>query len=163
MADHGGGRVQHLQPRSSAEHGSLHGLTLNEVQSHLGKPLHGLRFSDLLKRAQAADGLRCSGSSGVGVPRALGKKTIVERVGTSSCGTRRGSCALPTEEQFVGCCTDRAAAFTTTEEGSDGGRGREDGIERRQKRMLKNRSRLLDLEKEASKATPIPLSSSSIS
>ncbi|KAJ8477778.1 hypothetical protein OPV22_021505 [Ensete ventricosum] len=91
MADHGGGRVQHLQPRSSAEHGSLHGLTLNEVQSHLGKPLHGLRFSDLLKRAQAADGLRCSGTSGVGVPRALGKKTIVERVGTSSCGTRRGS------------------------------------------------------------------------
>ncbi|CAL9057778.1 unnamed protein product [Musa banksii] len=77
MADHGGGRDQQLQPLTDTEHGSFHGLTLNEVQSRLGEPLHGLSLGDLLERAPlVADGLRCSGSGGV--PRALSKKTIVE-------------------------------------------------------------------------------------
>lgn len=82
--------------RSQAWQGSLYGLTLNEVQSHLGEPLRSMNLDDLLKNVFAAespylpvevesDGAeRSSAGSGlqqkgcISTDRALGKMTVDE-------------------------------------------------------------------------------------
>jgi len=55
MASQAGGRQQ-SPVRSLARQASLYSLTLNEVQSHLGEPLHSMNLDELLKNVIAADG-----------------------------------------------------------------------------------------------------------
>lgn len=55
MASQTGGRQQ-SPVRGLAWQGSLYNLTLNEVQSHLGEPLHSMNLDDLLKNVFAAEG-----------------------------------------------------------------------------------------------------------
>ena len=55
VASQAAGRQQ-SPVRRLARQGSLYSLTLNEVQSHLGEPLHSMNLDDLLKNVTAADG-----------------------------------------------------------------------------------------------------------
>ncbi|XP_010912083.1 ABSCISIC ACID-INSENSITIVE 5-like protein 2 [Elaeis guineensis] len=93
MTSRGGGR-QHSEMQSLARQGSLCRLTLNEVQSHLGEPLHSMNLDELLRNVFPGElnqplamdlgsghcglglGLQCQGS--ISVPRALSKKTVDE-------------------------------------------------------------------------------------
>ncbi|CAL9176470.1 unnamed protein product [Musa hybrid cultivar] len=94
MATQGVGGGQQSPIQSLARQGSLYSLTLNEVQSHLGEPLHSMNLDELLRSVipfednQSAGpddgggtgvgcpGIRCEGS--ITMPRALSKKTVDE-------------------------------------------------------------------------------------
>lgn len=98
MASQGGGEGQQVQLQTLARQGSLYSLTLNEVQSQLGEPLHSMNLDELLKNILPAgggdqppvvvdlespspqpasgSGLRRQGS--VTITRALSKKTVDE-------------------------------------------------------------------------------------
>ncbi|URE45186.1 Abscisic acid-insensitive 5-like protein [Musa troglodytarum] len=89
----GGGRQSPIQ--SSARQRSLYSLTLDEVQSHLGEPLHSMNLDELLRSVIPCEdnqpaGPDDGGGTGVGgcpgiqreesitMPRALSKKTVDE-------------------------------------------------------------------------------------
>ncbi|KAJ8457891.1 hypothetical protein OPV22_030817 [Ensete ventricosum] len=94
MATQGVGGGQQSPIQSLARQGSLYGLTLNEVQSHLGEPLHSMNLDELLRSVIPCEdnhsaGPDDGGSTGVGcpgieregsitMPRALSKKTVDE-------------------------------------------------------------------------------------
>lgn len=82
-----GGRRSLVQ--SLARQGSLYSLTLNEVQSHLGEPLHSMNLEELLKGLDADQEVdapgdqyaSCSGlwrQGSITMPRALRDKTVDE-------------------------------------------------------------------------------------
>ncbi|KAL0914857.1 hypothetical protein M5K25_015242 [Dendrobium thyrsiflorum] len=88
-----GGGMQRPQIQSLSRQGSLYGLTLNEVQSHLGEPLHSMNLDELLKsvfpgEANQGQGMDMDGltqyasSSGlqrqgsITMPHSLSKKTV---------------------------------------------------------------------------------------
>lgn len=87
----GAGAAQHGQMQSLARQGSLYNLTLDEVQSHLGEPLHSMNLEELLKSV-FPDGLDPDGgttsqyeqSSGllrqgsITMPPELSKRTVDE-------------------------------------------------------------------------------------
>jgi ABA responsive element binding factor len=87
----GAGAGQHGQMQSLARQGSLYNLTLDEVQSHLGEPLHSMDLEELLKSV-FPDGLDPDGgttsqyeqSSGllrqgsITMPLELSKRTVDE-------------------------------------------------------------------------------------
>ncbi|WOL04576.1 ABSCISIC ACID-INSENSITIVE 5-like protein 2 [Canna indica] len=73
MADQEGGRKQQL----GHGHGSsIYSLTLEEVQSHLGTPLYGMNLDELLKHVSMADAGTSAGMTKP--PCALSRKTVVE-------------------------------------------------------------------------------------
>lgn len=89
MASQGGGGGQRSLVQSLGRQGSLYSLTLNEVRSHLGEPLHSMNLEELLEgldASQEADGpadqyasrsgLQRQGS--ITMPRALRDKTVDE-------------------------------------------------------------------------------------
>lgn len=90
MASQGGGGGQRSQIQSLARQGSLYSLTLNEVQNHLGEPLHSMNLEELLKGLDAnqevdgpgndqyasTSGLQRQGS--ITMPRSLRDKTVDE-------------------------------------------------------------------------------------
>ncbi|XP_073114429.1 ABSCISIC ACID-INSENSITIVE 5-like protein 2 isoform X2 [Elaeis guineensis] len=97
MASQGGGGTggQQSQIQSLGRQGSLYGLTLNEVQSHLGEPLNSMNLDELLKSVlpegnqslgmdldsatsqfTSGSGLQRQGS--ITMPRTLSKKTVDE-------------------------------------------------------------------------------------
>ncbi|KAJ6803590.1 ABSCISIC ACID-INSENSITIVE 5-like protein 2 [Iris pallida] len=88
-----GGSGQLSQIQSLARQGSLYSLTLNEVQTHLGEPLHSMNLEELLKGLDAEQSLAVDGPSGgdqyasgsgiqhqgsVTMSRTLTKKTVEE-------------------------------------------------------------------------------------
>jgi ABA responsive element binding factor len=87
----GGSTAQREQMQSLARQGSLYNLTLDEVQSHLGEPLHSMNLDELLKSVfhdgldsdgattsqhEQASGLLRQGS--ITMPPELSKKTVDE-------------------------------------------------------------------------------------
>ncbi|KAJ6806396.1 ABSCISIC ACID-INSENSITIVE 5-like protein 2 [Iris pallida] len=110
MASQGGGGKR-SQIQSLARQGSLYSLTLNEVQTHLGEPLHSMNLEELLKGLDAEQSVGVDGPAGgssvqyasasgvqrqgsVTMPRGLVKKTVEEvwreiQQGTSKGGERR--------------------------------------------------------------------------
>ncbi|KAJ1285899.1 hypothetical protein BS78_03G313300 [Paspalum vaginatum] len=87
----GAGTVQRGQMQSLARQGSLYNLTLDEVQSHLGEPLHSMNLDELLKSVfpdgldpdggtasqyEQTSGLLRQGS--IVMPPELSKKTLDE-------------------------------------------------------------------------------------
>ncbi|WOL03872.1 ABSCISIC ACID-INSENSITIVE 5-like protein 2 [Canna indica] len=92
----GGGDSQRPQIHSLSRQGSLYNLTLNEVQHHIGEPLHSMNLDDLLKTVFASEANQLAGidldspfdqyasSSGlhrqgsITMPRELSKKTVDE-------------------------------------------------------------------------------------
>uniref|UniRef100_A0A0A9HCS1 BZIP domain-containing protein n=1 Tax=Arundo donax TaxID=35708 RepID=A0A0A9HCS1_ARUDO len=87
----GAGTVQHGQMQSLGRQGSLYNLTLDEVQSHLGEPLHSMNLDELLKSV-FPDGLDPDGATtsqyeqtsgllrqgSITMPPELSKKTVDE-------------------------------------------------------------------------------------
>ncbi|KAK3165760.1 hypothetical protein QOZ80_1AG0037330 [Eleusine coracana subsp. coracana] len=87
----GGSAAQREQMHSLARQGSLYNLTLDEVQSHLGEPLHSMNLDELLKSV-FPDGLDPDGAStsqheqtsgllrqaSITMPPELSKKTVDE-------------------------------------------------------------------------------------
>ncbi|XP_072998072.1 ABSCISIC ACID-INSENSITIVE 5-like protein 2 [Typha latifolia] len=75
----GGGQQANVHGLS--RQGSIYTLTLNEVQSHLGEPLHSMNLDDLLRHVlpSATDFEANTSASGIiSMPRALSKKTVDE-------------------------------------------------------------------------------------
>jgi ABA responsive element binding factor len=87
----GGSTAQREQMQSLARQGSLYNLTLDEVQSHLGEPLHSMNLDELLKSV-FHDGLDPDGATtsqheqpsgllrqaSISMPPELSKKTVDE-------------------------------------------------------------------------------------
>lgn len=88
-----GGGMQRQQIQSMSRQGSLYGLTLNEVQNHLGEPLHSMNLDELLKSvfpgetnqgqgidmdgfAQYASGSGLQRQGSITMPCSLSKKTV---------------------------------------------------------------------------------------
>lgn len=88
-----GGGMQRPQIQSMSRQGSLYGLTLNEVQNHLGEPLHSMNLGELLKSVfsgetnqgqgidmegftQYASGSGLQRQGSITMPRSLCKKTV---------------------------------------------------------------------------------------
>ncbi|XP_020253620.1 ABSCISIC ACID-INSENSITIVE 5-like protein 2 [Asparagus officinalis] len=89
MTSQGGGGGQRSQVQSLGRQGSLYSLTLNEVQNHLGEPLHSMNLEELLKgldtnqevdshadQYASSSGLQRQGS--ITMPRGLRDKTVDE-------------------------------------------------------------------------------------
>ncbi|XP_072955070.1 ABSCISIC ACID-INSENSITIVE 5-like protein 2 isoform X2 [Typha angustifolia] len=92
----GGGGGEQPQVGNLARQGSVYSLTLNEVENHLGEPLHSMNLDELLKSVlpaevnqpiavdvDTASGQYASGSGlqrqgSITMPRALSKKTVDE-------------------------------------------------------------------------------------
>ncbi|XP_072982687.1 ABSCISIC ACID-INSENSITIVE 5-like protein 2 [Typha latifolia] len=92
MASESGGGGRQSQLQSLSRQGSIYSLTLNEVQNHLGEPLHSMNLDELLRNVLPAEldnlvaGANSSIASGVCMHRqgsitmspALSKKTVDE-------------------------------------------------------------------------------------
>ncbi|WOL06804.1 ABSCISIC ACID-INSENSITIVE 5-like protein 2 [Canna indica] len=91
MATQGVGGGQQSKVQSLARQGSIYNLTLNEVQSHLGEPLHSMNLDELLKSVFPGEDTQSSGADAAAaqcpviqregsltMPRALSKKTVDE-------------------------------------------------------------------------------------
>ncbi|CAL9777333.1 unnamed protein product [Musa acuminata subsp. burmannicoides] len=94
MATQGVEGRQQSQVQSLARQGSIYSLTLNEVQSHLGEPLHSMNLDELLRSVFPSEEHQSSGADAGGghgaqdprlhregsvtMPRVLSKKTIDE-------------------------------------------------------------------------------------
>ncbi|RRT51953.1 hypothetical protein B296_00036939 [Ensete ventricosum] len=89
MATQGAGGRQQSQVQGLATQGSIYSLTLNEVQSHLGEPLHSMNLDELLRSVFPSEEHQSPGGHGakdprlhregsVTMPRVLSKKTIDE-------------------------------------------------------------------------------------
>ncbi|URE35617.1 Basic region leucine zipper [Musa troglodytarum] len=94
MATQGVGGRQQSQVQSLARQGSIYSLTLNEVQSHLGEPLHSMNLDELLRSVFPSEEHQSSGADAGGghgaldprlhregsvtMTRVLSKKTIDE-------------------------------------------------------------------------------------
>uniref|UniRef100_A0A0D9V708 BZIP domain-containing protein n=1 Tax=Leersia perrieri TaxID=77586 RepID=A0A0D9V708_9ORYZ len=80
----GGAAAQRGRMPSLGRQGSLYSLTLDEVQSHLGEPLHSMNLDELL-RSVFPDGVAAAGGGGI------------QRREQSSGLSRQGSIAMPPE------------------------------------------------------------------
>ncbi|THU56092.1 hypothetical protein C4D60_Mb11t13620 [Musa balbisiana] len=99
MASQGGvgnsGDGQRSQTQGLSRQGSFYNMTLNEVQNHLGEPLHSMNLDDLLKTVFAAEGNQLS-SMDLDSPgdqyasRELSKKTVDEVWRDIQLGNEKG-------------------------------------------------------------------------
>ncbi|CAD5192665.1 ABSCISIC ACID-INSENSITIVE 5-like protein 2 [Musa acuminata AAA Group] len=91
MASQGGGGGcdgQHSQTQGLSRQGSLYNMTLNEVQNHLGEPLHSMNLDDLLKTVFAAEANQLPGVD-LDIP--------LDQYASSSGLHRQGSITMPQE------------------------------------------------------------------
>uniref|UniRef100_A0A1D1YFM9 ABSCISIC ACID-INSENSITIVE 5-like protein 2 n=1 Tax=Anthurium amnicola TaxID=1678845 RepID=A0A1D1YFM9_9ARAE len=108
----GGGKQPHFQ--SLARQGSLYSLTLNEVQNHLGEPLHSMNLDELLRNVLPGEGdqplavdlenpseLQRQGSTTL--TRALSKRTVDEVWRDIQQGQTKGNgeCRLGQERELT--------------------------------------------------------------